>query len=102
VNQCKTIVHTNKNSISYFDILEVLGISCSTCNDTLQRFGERRDLRDRRLHRRPQIFYKRGGYEVVRMLNDPLNGTTVVVGRKLQFQGLNSCDNTIRRSFQKQ
>jgi hypothetical protein len=36
------------------------------------------------------------------VLNDPSNGTIVVVGRKLRSQGLDLSDDTIRRSLRRQ
>jgi hypothetical protein len=40
--------------------------------------------------------------EVVRLLLDPCNGTTVALGREMRFQGLDLSDDTIRRSFWRQ
>jgi transposase len=87
---------------SYSKISGVLGISRSTCNDIVQRFGERGDLRDRHSHGRPRILDECGDCEVVRMLNDPSNGTVAIVGRELRSQGLDLSDDTIRRSLERQ
>ena len=38
----------------------------------------------------------------MRMLNEPKLGNAVVVGRKLQAQGLHLCNETMRRCFRRQ
>jgi hypothetical protein len=59
----------------------------------------RSDLKDRHSYGRPQILDKRGDCEVVRVLNEPSNGTATVVDRELQSQGLELSDDTVRRSL---
>jgi transposase len=53
VNQHRTVLEMHERGNSYSKISAVLGISCSTCNDIVQRFGMRGDLRDRHSHGRP-------------------------------------------------
>jgi hypothetical protein len=86
---------------SYSKISAVLSILCSTCNDIVRRFGLRGDLGDRNSHGRPQILDECGDCEVVRVLNDPSNGTAATVGRELRSQGLDLNDDTVRRSLQR-
>jgi hypothetical protein len=42
-----TILEMHITDNSYYEILAVLGIPQTTCSDIVQRFDERRDLRDR-------------------------------------------------------
>jgi transposase len=99
VNQHRVVLEMHGRGNSYYEISTVLGIPCSTCNDIVQRFGERGDLRNRHSHGRPRILNERGDREVVRMLNDPFNGIAAAVDRELQFQGLDLNDDTVRRSL---
>jgi len=59
-------------------------------------------LRDAHSEGRPQILDERADREVVRLLHDPSNGTTVAIGREMRSQGLNLSDDTIRRSLRRQ
>jgi hypothetical protein len=71
-------MHERRNF--YSEILAILGIPHSTCNDIMQRFGMRGDSRDRHSYGRPRILDECRDCEVVKVLNDPSNGTPVVVG----------------------
>jgi hypothetical protein len=51
-NQCWVVLKMHKKANSYSKISTVLGIPCSTYSDIVQKFGERRDLRDRYSHGR--------------------------------------------------
>jgi transposase len=59
VSQRRTLLEMHERGNSYYEILAILGIPRSTCNDIVQRFGERGDLKDRHLHGRPRILDER-------------------------------------------
>ena len=99
VNQHRAVLEMHGGGNSYYEISVVLGIPCSTCNDIIQGFGERGDLRNRHSHGRPRILNERGDHEVVRILNDPSNGIVAAMRRELQFQGLDLSDDKVRKSL---
>lgn len=55
-NQCKVVVEMHKEGNSYGHISIILGICCSTCDDIVQRIGERGNVRDRVSFGKPRIF----------------------------------------------
>ena len=62
----------------------------------------RGDLRDAHLDGRPQILDEHANCEVVRLLLDPFDGITAVVGREMRSQGLDLSDDAVRRNLRGQ
>ena len=87
---------------SYVEISTLLGIPRSTCHDVMRRFSVRGNLRDAHSKGIPRILHERADREVVRLLLDPSNGTTVTMDREMRSQGLDLSNNTVRRSLRRQ
>ena len=61
-----------------------------------------RSFEDTHSQGRSQILDEHGDCEVVRLLNEPSNGVSTIVNRKMRSQGLNSNDDSIKRCLQRQ
>ena len=86
LDQHKLVLQMHKKGNLYSKISTVLGISQNTCYDIVQRFTVRGHLIDSDSQGRPQILDECGNHEVVRLLNEPSNGTVVVVGRECNLK----------------
>jgi hypothetical protein len=73
-----------KRGNSYYEIWVVLGVPYSIYNDIVWRLDKRRDIRKSRLHGKPWILDEYGNCEVIRMLNNPSNGTIATMDRKFR------------------
>ena len=59
-------------------------------------------MSDRSRLGRPKLLSIRDERLAVRTFNQPKLGTAAAMGRSLRAQGLRLCDETVRKSFQKQ
>ena len=96
------VISLSEQGLSQCFIAGHLHIPRSIVGHTLAWFKEIGKVSDRPRLGRPTLLSIQDKRLVVRTLNQPKLGTTTAVGLSLRAQGLCLCDETVRRSFQRQ